>query len=72
MSADVISLRQARKVKARAEKEARAERNRIMHGRTKAERRHADAIKHLQEKRLDSMMMHEPIEAPDDEGQTAD
>ena len=72
MSADVISLRQARKAKARADKEARAERNRIAHGRTKAERRHADAIKHLQEKRLDSMMITEPIATPNDEGQTAE
>jgi len=72
MSADVISLRRARKAKARAEREARAERNRFVYGRTKAERHHVDAVKQLQEKRLDSMMISEPIPMPDDEGKTAD
>ncbi|MBB3018076.1 hypothetical protein FHR70_001116 [Microvirga lupini] len=36
--AEIINLRQARKQKARAEKEARAEQNRITFGRTKAEK----------------------------------
>jgi len=72
MSADVISLRRVRKAKARAEKEARAERNRFVYGRTKVERHYVDAAKQLREKRLDSMMLSEPIPMPDDEGQTAD
>lgn len=35
---DVVNLRQARKQKARSEKERRAERNRVLHGRSKADR----------------------------------
>lgn len=38
MAADVVNLRQFRKTKARAEREAVAEQNRISHGRTKAEK----------------------------------
>jgi Domain of unknown function (DUF4169) len=37
--ADLINLRQARKDKARAEKEAAAKANRAAHGRTKAEKK---------------------------------
>lgn len=36
--ADIVNLRQARKQKARAEKERLAEQNRALHGRSKAER----------------------------------
>ncbi len=38
MTGKVVNLRQARKRRARAEKEKRAEENRIRFGRTKAER----------------------------------
>lgn len=38
MAADVVNLRQFRKAKARNEREASAEQNRISHGRTKAEK----------------------------------
>lgn len=38
MAADVVNLRQFRKAKARSEREAVAEQNRISHGRTKAEK----------------------------------
>ncbi len=38
MSGDVVNLRQARKKKARAEKDRVAEQNRLTHGRTKAEK----------------------------------
>lgn len=38
MAADIVNLRQFRKAKARTEKEAAAEQNRISHGRTKAEK----------------------------------
>lgn len=44
MGAEIVNLRKARKVKERAEKERRAAENRIIHGRTKADReREADA-----------------------------
>ncbi len=36
--ADIVNLRQARKRKARAEKERVAEQNRALHGRSKADR----------------------------------
>jgi hypothetical protein len=39
--ADIINLRQARKAKARGEKEKTAEANRRLHGMTKAEREKA-------------------------------
>ncbi|UJW74097.1 DUF4169 family protein [Rhizobium sp. SL42] len=38
MAADIVNLRQFRKAKARTEKEATAEQNRISFGRTKAEK----------------------------------
>lgn len=38
MAADIVNLRQFRKAKARDEREAVAEQNRLSHGRTKAEK----------------------------------
>lgn len=38
MSADIVNLRHARKAKARTDKERQAEQNRLLHGRTKAEK----------------------------------
>lgn len=38
MSAEIVNLRQIRKQKARAAKQAQAAENRVVHGRTKAER----------------------------------
>ena len=52
--AEIINLRQARKQKARAEKEARAEQNRIAFGRTKAERDQIKAERDLADRQLDS------------------
>lgn len=43
MSAEIVNLRRARKAKARADKEREAARNRVEHGRSKAERRLSDA-----------------------------
>jgi hypothetical protein len=42
MSADIVNLRQARKAKARAEKDKAAEENRRLHGMSKAERAKAE------------------------------
>ena len=72
MSADVISLRRARKAKARADEKTRAGQNRIAFGRTKAERNHAKATKQLEEKRLDSMMISEPRPGPGANDQTSE
>jgi Domain of unknown function (DUF4169) len=52
--AEIINLRQARKNKARAEKEARADANRISFGRTKAEKNLTKAEQDLAKSRLDS------------------
>jgi hypothetical protein len=51
--ADIINLRNVRKQKARADKEAQAEQNRILFGRTKAEKlkqaaEKAQADKHIE------------------------
>lgn len=47
--AEIVSLRQARRQKARADKERVAERNRALHGRSKAEKtRDAEAAKKSQ------------------------
>lgn len=51
--AEIINLRMARKHKARAEKEAQAEQNRIAFGRTKAEKQQTAAEKALADKRID-------------------
>lgn len=48
---DVVNLRQARKVKARRDKEAQAATNRALHGRTKAERS-ADAAQRARAEQL--------------------
>ena len=48
MAAEIINLRQARKRKARAEKEARAAVNRKQFGEAKSERRHREAITELE------------------------
>ncbi|WP_112662557.1 DUF4169 family protein [Microvirga flavescens] len=52
--AQIINLRQARKHKARADKEARAAENRIAFGRTKEERQLTQARRDLDKKKLDA------------------
>ncbi len=48
MAADIVNLRGVRKAKAKRDREAGAEENRRLHGRTKAERdREADARRRL-------------------------
>ncbi len=51
--AEVINLRQARKRKARDDKEAKAAENRIAFGRTKHERDLAEARKELERRRIE-------------------
>lgn len=62
MAADVVNLRQFRKTKARAEREATADQNRLTHGRTKAEKTLTRKLNDQASKRLDQGH----IEAPDD------
>jgi hypothetical protein len=51
---DILSLSKARKSKAKAEKEARAQENRVKFGRTKAERAADKARTSLAEKSIDA------------------
>lgn len=52
--ADTVNLRQARKRKARDEKDAKAAQNRVAFGRTKTERGVSDAKNAIDIKRIDS------------------
>ena len=63
MSGDVVNLRQFRKAKARTEKEKTAEQNRIVHGRTKAEKNLTKAERALAEKRMDQGRLENPDKA---------
>lgn len=51
--AEIVNLRTARKQKVRADKEARAAQNRILFGRTKAEKQQQAAEKVLVERHID-------------------
>ena len=51
--ADILNLRQARKSKARAEKEARAAANRSVHGQSRAEKLKLDAERQKADRQLD-------------------
>jgi hypothetical protein len=52
MAADIVNLRQARKRKARADREARAEENRRAFGQSLAERHHRRAMEELEKRNL--------------------
>lgn len=51
--ADILNLRLARKRKAREDAARKADENRILHGRTGAERREAKLRAHAEQRRLD-------------------
>lgn len=52
MAADIVNLRQARKNKARAAKEVKAEENRRIFGQSLTERRHRKAVGDLENRNL--------------------
>lgn len=52
--ADIVNLRQARKQKARVEKETAAVENRVRFGRPKAEREREEAQKALADRRIEA------------------
>ena len=60
MSADVVNLRQARKQKARADKEQAAAENRARFGRSKHEKLVTRALKAKVEKALDQGRLEKP------------
>lgn len=64
--AEIINLREARKRKARAEKEKQAADNRIRFGRTKAERRLGDLEKCRTDRDLDGKRLTD--DGPEDDG----
>lgn len=66
MAAEIINLRQARKAKARADKEKRAAENRASFGRTKSQRDGEEKTKKLFEDRLDQQKI-EGSDPPDDQ-----
>ncbi|PWK72821.1 DUF4169 family protein [Aminobacter sp. AP02] len=51
--ADIVNLRQFKKQKARAERETRADQNRALHGRTKAEKQRDQVTAERAEKFVD-------------------
>ena len=53
MTNDIVNLRQFRKSKARAERDAKAEQNRVKFGRTKAEKQLQKAEKEKARRQLD-------------------
>lgn len=67
MTADIINLRKARKTKARQDAEKRAAENRVVYGRTKAEKLQASAAAEIERVRLDGAKResarHEPTPA---------
>jgi hypothetical protein len=63
--AEIINLRRARKQRARAEREVRAETNRARHGRTKAEKLRDSADQERRDQSLDGHRI-EPDDTPSD------
>ncbi len=60
---EVVNLRRARKDRARREKEAQAQENRVAFGRSKAERELSAAKKSLESQRLDAHKRESPGKA---------
>lgn len=56
---DVVNLRRARKARARSDREQEAERNRLAHGRAKAEREVTSAERDLAARRLDGARLED-------------
>ena len=50
---EVVNLRRARKARTRADAAREAERNRLRHGRSRAEREAGEAVQDLERRRLD-------------------
>ncbi|TDK36816.1 DUF4169 family protein [Rhizobium deserti] len=65
MSADIVNLRQFRKGRLRSDKEKQAEQNRLLHGRTKAEKSLTEALNEKAEKTLDQGRLEKPFRDKD-------
>jgi hypothetical protein len=68
MSAEIVNLRQARKAKARADRQAKADANRRKHGRTKAERIAEEDARERAARRLDGLELDCRNGRSDDDG----
>jgi len=66
MSADIINLRQARKTKSRAQKEAAASANRRKFGRTRAEKADDETARNKADHLLDGHRLAEESDQPAD------
>lgn len=64
MTAEIINLSKARKAKARADKTAKAEQNRVQFGVSKAQKDLADSIKRKAARLLDQTKREKPPEKP--------
>lgn len=60
--AEIVNLRAARKRKAKARKEKQADENRLLFGRTRAEKQKIEAEKALQMRHLDGHLRNESDE----------
>ncbi len=69
--ADIVNLRLVRKRKARADREATAEANRILFGRTGAERAHARSEAENAARHLDGHRLGADARSPGDDGKDA-
>jgi hypothetical protein len=70
MSGDVVNLRQFRKAKARTDKEKTAAENRILFGRTKAEKNLTKALNAKAERQLDQGRLEQTSKTdPDDKSE---
>lgn len=69
MTAEIVNLRKARKVRDRAEKERRAEENRAKFGRPKAERERAKSNHEIAVRRLEA---HKRTDTADPPGEDDD
>ena len=65
--ADVVNLNKFRKAKAKAEHEKRAETNRRLHGRTKAERQRDELQKKQLRAKLDGKLLQKLPSDPQDD-----
>lgn len=65
MSAEIVNLRQARKIRQRSEKDKQAEQNRLSFGRTKAEKSLTKALNEQREKNLDQGRLEKPFRDKD-------
>ncbi|MHC5652716.1 DUF4169 family protein [Stappia sp. ICDLI1TA098] len=69
MSGEIVNLRQARKARARAERETKAAENRVLFGRTKAEKRQEALEGDRRERHVEGHLRE--TDTPDPSGKTS-